>query len=337
MRTMNVAVLIPCYNESNTIGQVVRAFRQELPTAEVYVYDNNSTDDSKAIAMQNGAIVRCEHRQGKGNVVRSMFRDIEADIYIMVDGDDTYPAHQIQQLLAPIINGGADMVIGDRFSNGSYTTENKRMFHNAGNRLVRGLINRLFHASLRDIMTGYRVFTRSFVKNVVVMSGGFEIETEMTLSALDKQFRILEVPIDYRDRPPGSFSKLNTFRDGARVLKTVFWIFKDYKPLLFFSGLAGLFFVLGLAVGFPVIVEFVQTHSIWKMPSAILAVGFMVLSSISLTSGLILDTIVRHHRELYHLMIVQSARPNVPQQNTAAPADQPPSAPMPTPKWKTHG
>lgn len=302
---MRIAVLIPCYNEARTIGKVVHDFRRELPTADVYVYDNNSTDDTKIVALRAGAIVRSERKQGKGNVVRSMFRTIEADIYIMIDGDDTYPAEAVHELLHPVLTGEADMVIGDRLSNGSYVSENKRPFHHLGNRTVRGLINWLFNTKLQDIMTGYRVFSRTFVKNIVVMSEGFEIETEMTLSALDKQFRIVEVPIDYRDRPEGSESKLNTFRDGMRVLKTVFWIFKDYRPLLFFSSLALLFFLCGLAVGAPVIIEYISAHYIWKVPSAILAVGLMVLASISLTSGLILDTIVRHHRELNHILISQ--------------------------------
>ncbi len=303
---MKLAVLIPCYNEARTIGKVVSDFRRELPEADIYVYDNNSSDDTRIAALRAGAIVRSERKQGKGNVVRSMFRSIDADVYIMVDGDDTYPADAVHQLIDPITTGEADMVIGDRLSNGSYVSENKRPFHHVGNRMVRGLINWLFHTKLQDIMTGYRVFNRTFVKNIVVMSEGFEIETEMTLSALDKQFRIVEVPIDYRDRPEGSESKLNTFRDGIRVLKTVFWIFKDYRPLLFFSSLALWFFVCGLAVGTPVIIEYVAAHYIWKVPSAILAVGFMVLATISLTSGLILDTIVRHHRELNHILISQS-------------------------------
>ncbi|MCL6454245.1 MAG: glycosyltransferase [Alicyclobacillus sp.] len=305
---MKVAVLIPCYNEAQTIEKVIRDFRSALPGAAIYVYDNNSTDGSARLAEACGALIRRERRQGKGHVVRTMFREVDADLYVMVDGDDTYPADAVHQLLDPIACGDADMVVGDRLSNGSYGKENKRTFHGAGNRIVRWLINRLFRASLQDIMSGYRAFSRSFVENLAVMSEGFEIETEMTLNALDKQFRVLEVPIDYRDRPEGSFSKLNTVRDGMRVLKTVFWIFKDYKPLVFFGSLAALFFLLGLAVGLPPILEFIQTHYIWKVPSAILAVGFMMLSSISLTCGLILDTIVRHHRELQQVLILQHTR-----------------------------
>jgi glycosyltransferase involved in cell wall biosynthesis len=300
---LKIAVLIPCYNEEPTIAKVVSDFRRELPEADVYVYDNNSRDRTAEVAAAAGAIVRREPRQGKGNVVRSMFRGIDADVYIMVDGDDTYPAEFVHDLIAPIVRGEADMVIGDRHSNGSYTKENKRPFHNFGNNLVKWLINALFHSDLRDIMTGYRAFNRLFVKNMPVASEGFEIETEMTLHALDKKFRIVEIPIDYRDRPEGSFSKLNTFSDGMRVLRTVFWIFKDYKPLAFFSTAAIVFFVLGLLVGVPVITEFIATHQIAKIPSAILAVGFMMLASISVTCGFILDTIVRQHRDVYQLLL----------------------------------
>jgi glycosyltransferase involved in cell wall biosynthesis len=301
--SVKIAVLIPCYNEELTIEKVVRDFRRELPDADIYVYDNNSTDRTAELAAQAGAIVRREPRQGKGNVVRSMFRDIDADIYVMVDGDDTYPADCVHQLIRPVQAGEADMAIGDRLSNGSYMKENKRPFHNMGNRLVRGLINRLFKAQLRDIMTGYRVMNRRFVKNMPVASEGFEIETEMTLHALDKKFTIVEVPIDYRDRPEGSYSKLNTFSDGMRVLRAVFSIFKDYKPLAFFSATALFFFVCGLSVGIPVIVEYLTTGRIAKLPSAVLAVGFMMLATVSMTCGLILDTIVKQHKEMYQLML----------------------------------
>ncbi|WAH38829.1 glycosyltransferase family 2 protein [Alicyclobacillus dauci] len=298
---MRIAVLLPCYNEELTIEKVIRDFRRELPEATIYVYDNNSRDKTAEIARNAGAVVRRESRQGKGNVVRSMFRDIDADIYVMADGDDTYPAEFVHDLMKPVIDEEADMTIGDRHSDGSYESENKRPFHNFGNHFVKGLINRLFRSDLRDIMTGYRVFNRRFAKTMPVKSEGFEIETEMTLHALDKRFRILEIPIQYRDRPPGSESKLNTVKDGIRVLKTVFWIFKDYKPLSFFSFIALIFFVLGLLVGVPVVTEFFQTGLIAKMPSAILAVGLMVLATNSLTCGFILDTIVRNHRDQYEL------------------------------------
>lgn len=207
-----IAVLIPCYNEEITIEKVIKDFRKELPNADIYVYDNNSKDKTTEIAKENGAIVKHEYRQGKGNVVRSMFRDIEADIYVMVDGDDTYPAEEVHKLIAPIKSGEADMVIGDRLSNGTYQNENKRHFHEFGNNLVKNSINKLFKSKLRDIMTGYRVFNKFFVKNMPVMSPGFEIETEMTLHALDKRFLIKEIPIIYRDRPEGSiYYKFNNF------------------------------------------------------------------------------------------------------------------------------
>lgn len=299
---MKIAVLIPCYNEATTIEKVVRDFQRELPDAAIYVYDNNSKDNTADLARSTGAIVRQERRQGKGNVVRSMFRDVQADVYVMVDGDDTYPAEFVHNLIQPVVDGVADMVIGDRLSNGSYTEENKRPMHNFGNWLVKTLINRLFKSSVQDIMTGYRAFSNAFVKNMPVHSEGFEIETEMTLHALDKRFQIEEIPIQYRDRPEGSVSKLNTFSDGMRVLKTVFWIFKDYKPLAFFGFSALVLFVLGLLVGVPVITEFLATRMIEKMPSAVLAVGLMILSFLSITCGVILDTIVRQYRDTYELM-----------------------------------
>lgn len=299
---MRIAVLLPCYNEELTIGKVVEDFRRELPDATIYVYDNNSKDKTSEIAKRAGAVVRRETRQGKGNVVRSMFRDIDADLYVMVDGDDTYPAEFVHDLIRPVLEGDADMVIGDRHSDGSYGQENKRPFHNFGNQFVKGLINRLFRSKLQDIMTGYRVFNRRFAKTMPIKSEGFEIETEMTLHALDKRFRILEIPIQYRDRPPGSESKLNTVSDGIRVLKTVFWIFKDYKPLTFFSVIALILFILGLVVGIPVVTEFFSSGRIAKMPSAILAVGLMVLATNALTCGFVLDTIVRNHRDEYELI-----------------------------------
>ena len=259
-----IAVLIPCYNEELTIEKVIKDFRLELPNAKIYVYDNNSSDDTSKIAKENGAIVKKEYRQGKGNVVRSMFRDIDADIYIMIDGDDTYPANFVHSLMKPVIDEEADIVIGDRHSNGTYKDENKRAMHNFGNNLVKNLINKIFQSNLKDIMTGYRVFNKKFVKNMPINSNGFEIETEMTLHTLDKKFLIKEIPIEYRDRPEGSFSKLNTYSDGIRVLKTIFWVFKDYKPLAFFSLLALIFFVLAIAIGIPVISEFIASSLISK-------------------------------------------------------------------------
>jgi glycosyltransferase involved in cell wall biosynthesis len=300
---MKIVVLIPCYNEEFTIAKVINDFKNALPDAEIYVYDNNSKDRTAEIAKQSGALLKREFRQGKGNVVRSMFRDIDADIYIMTDGDDTYPAEFVNNLITPIINNEADMVIGDRLSNGTYTIENKRKFHNVGNKMVIKLINLLFKTSLKDIMTGYRAFSRDFVKNMPILSSGFEIETEMTLHALDKKFLIQEVPIIYRDRPEGSYSKLNTLSDGIRVLKTIFWIFKDYKPLSFFGFTSLLLFVLGIGAGIPVINEFIKTGKVLHMPLAILAVGLIIVSSLSFTCGMILDTIVKQHKENYELLL----------------------------------
>ena len=298
-----IAVLIPCFNEELTIKKVVNDFQKELSNADIYVYDNNSSDKTFEIAKDAGAIVKKEYRQGKGNVVRSMFRDIDADIYVMIDGDDTYPAQFVHSLIEPILTGEADMVLGDRHSNGTYKDENKRLLHNFGNNLVKTLINKLFNASLKDIMSGYRVFNKKFVKAMPVNSNGFEIETEMTLHTLDKKFLIREIPIEYRDRPDGSFSKLNTVSDGMRVLKTILWVFKDYKPLAFFTILSGLFFLLALIAGIPVIIEFLETAKVLKVPSAILAVGLVIISIISLFSGFILDTVVKQHRETYELFL----------------------------------
>lgn len=298
---MEIAILVPCYNEEQTIGNVIDDFKRELPNAKIYVYDNNSSDKTSEVARVHGAIVRFEPRQGKGNVVRSMFRDIEADYYVMVDGDDTYPAEFVHDILAPVQKGEANLVIGDRLSNGTYFDENKRQFHGFGNNLVKGLINKLYKSNITDIMTGYRGFDRLFVKSMPVTSPGFEIETEMSIHALDNRFLIKEVPIDYRDRPEGSESKLNTITDGMKVLRMIFTLFKDYKPMLFFSVWAALFLVLGLAVGTPVIMEYVQTSFISKVPSAILAVGFVLLAMLSLACGLILDTVAGTHRKNYEL------------------------------------
>lgn len=302
---MKIAVLVPCYNEELTIGKVVEDFKKELPEADIYVYDNNSKDNTSKIAEEKGAIVVKEYRQGKGNVVRSMFRDIDADIYIMVDGDDTYPAEAARDMIQPIINGEADMVIGDRLSNGTYFQENKRPFHDFGNNLVKGLIGLLFKNEIRDIMTGYRAFNRYFVKTMPVLSDGFQIETEMSIHALDKKFLLKEIPIDYRDRPEGSESKLSTFKDGYRVLSALGSLFKNYKPMAFFGIVTLVTFVLGLLVGMPVILEFVRTGFVSKVPSAILAVGFMVIAILSLVCGVILDTIVKNNKMNYELYLTR--------------------------------
>lgn len=300
---MKVAVLIPCFNEEITIGKVIKDFRKILPKADIYVYDNNSKDKTSEIAKENGAIVVKETRQGKGNVVRSMFRDIDADYYIMVDGDDTYPADFAIELLKPLFNNEADMVIGDRLSNGTYESENKRPFHNFGNKLVKSLIGKLFKNEINDIMTGYRAFNRYFVKTIPVLSSGFEIETEMSIHALDKKFLLKELPIDYRDRPEGSTSKLNTYRDGFRVVKTVFSLFKNYKPLIFFSWLSAILLVIGLIAGVPVIVEFMETHFITRLPSAVLASGLSIVAILFFTCGLILDNIAKNNALKYELYL----------------------------------
>lgn len=300
---MKIAVLIPCYNEELTIGKVVDDFKRELPEADIYVYDNNSKDKTGDIAKEHGAIVVKEIRQGKGNVVRSMFRDIDADVYVMIDGDDTYPAEAARMLIQPIIDDEADMVIGDRLSNGTYEKENKRAFHNLGNNLVKGLIGMLFKNEIKDIMTGYRVFNRFFVKTMPVISEGFQIETEMSIHALDKKFRLKEIPIVYRDRPEGSESKLSTFKDGFRVLKMLATLFKDYKPMMFFGICSILSLILGVISGIPVIYEFVASGYIRKLPSAVLAVGFILICIISFASGLILDTIATTNKKDYELYL----------------------------------
>lgn len=300
-----IAVLIPCYNEELTIEKVVKDFKKELPEADIYVYDNNSKDKTAEIAKEAGAIVRKEYRQGKGNVVRTMFREIDADIYVMVDGDDTYPAEFVHQLMEPIRNNEADMTIGDRLSNGTYQQQIKKNFHEFGNNLVRGSINLLFNNKLKDIMTGYRVFNKTFVKNMPVMSPKFELETEMTLFALDKKYRIKEIPIVFRERPDGSESKIDTFSDGIKVIKTIIKMFKDHKPLKFFSILFVILLMIGLIIGIPVIVEFCKTGYITKMPSAVLATGVITLAVISEQCGLILNTIVKQHRENYELNLLR--------------------------------
>lgn len=302
---MKTAVLIPCYNEEVTIEKVIKDFKNELPDADIYVYDNNSKDKTAEIARANGAIVKHEYKQGKGNVVRSMFYDIDADIYIMVDGDDTYPAEFVHKLIEPVVNGEADMCIGDRLSNGTYQKENKRPFHEFGNNIVKKAINVLFKTKLKDIMTGYRVFSKKFVKNMPVMTPKFEIETEMSLYALDKGFVIKEIPIVYRDRPEGSVSKLNTVSDGMKVVKTIIKMYKNYKPLQFFTAIAFIIFVIGLIIGCPVIGEYFKTKYVSKVPSAILATGLVTLSVIVGQCGVILDTVVKINKENYQLNLLK--------------------------------
>ena len=296
-----VAVLIPCYNEAATVAKVIRDFRKQLPEAVIYVYDNNSTDQTAQIARDEGAIVKREYHQGKGSVVRSMFRDINADIFILVDGDDTYPADSCHKFIECVKAGQADMVVGDRLSNGSYKNENQRAFHSFGNNLVKSAINLLFRAQLNDIMTGYRCFNRRFVKTIPTLSNKFEIETEMTLHALDKRFLIKEIPIIYCDRPAGSVSKLNTVSDGFRVLRTIFMLFKDFKPLVFFSVTSLMLLITGILTGIPVLTDYILYRYIYHVPLAILSTGIVLLSALSFICGIILDTVVKQYRYLYEL------------------------------------
>ena len=297
-----IAVLIPCYNESQTIAKVVKDYREALPEAVIYVYDNNSTDHTDEAAREAGAIVRYEYRQGKGNVIRSMFRDIDAECYLMIDGDDTYPAENARSMVNHILSGRADMVIGDRLSC-TYFTENKRPFHNTGNRLVRGLINTIFTSDIKDIMTGYRAFNYEFVKSFPILSKGFEIETEMSIHALDKNFKLLEVPVTYRDRPAGSVSKLNTYKDGFRVLKTIARLFRDYKPFAFFGWLGLLCFIIATIFFVPVLQAYFSTGLVAKFPTLIVCSGIYVVSFLLWMSGLILDVIAKKHRQLFELYL----------------------------------
>ena len=301
-----VAVLIPCYNEAVTIGKVIDDFKRVLPDADIYVYDNNSKDDTAAIAEDHGAIVRTEPRQGKGNVVRQMFREIDADYYIMVDGDDTYPAEAAPRLLEPLMNDTADMTVGDRLSNGTYGEENDRAFHGFGNNLVRWLIKVIYGYAFDDVMTGYRAFNRIFVKTMPVLSEGFQIETELSIHAVDKRFRIVDVPIDYRDRPEGSYSKLSTFGDGAKVLRAIASLFKDHKPMAFFGWLALILIVLGLIAGIPVIAEYFQTGLVPRFPTAILAIALVICGALSVTAGIILDTVAKTGRKQWELFTYQA-------------------------------
>ena len=298
-----IAILIPCYNESKTIAKVINDYKKVLPNAKIYVYDNNSTDKTDEIAKKAGAIVKYEYRQGKGNVIRSMFKDIDADCYLMIDGDDTYPAENAKEMCDLILNHKADMVIGDRLSS-TYFKENKRPFHNLGNRLVRNLINLLFKSDIRDIMTGYRAFSYEFVKTFPVLSKGFEIETEMSIHALDKNFLLKEIPVEYRDRPKGSSSKLNTYSDGIKVLKTILNLFVEFRPLAFFSIISLIFLIISFAFGIPVFTEYFETGLVPRFPTLIFS-GFMLMVSLLMfICGIILEVVVRKHRELFEMILV---------------------------------
>lgn len=302
MKNKKIAILIPCYNESKTIEKVVKDYKKAIPEADIYVYDNNSTDNTDKIAESAGAIVKYEYKQGKGNVIRSMFRQIDADCYLMIDGDDTYPSENAKEMCDLILEGKADMVIGDRLSS-TYFTENKRAFHNFGNKIVRLLINILFNNKVSDIMTGYRAFSYEFVKSFPVLSKGFEIETEMTIHAVDKNFKLVEIPVTYRDRPVGSVSKLNTYSDGFKVLKTIATLFKEYKPSTFFNIIAIMFLILSLILGIPVVIEYFKIGLVPKFPTLIVSCIFLVISILLCITGIILQVIVKKHRQLYELYL----------------------------------
>ncbi len=307
MNDQKLAVLIPCYNESVTIAKVVRDFRRELPGADIYVYDNNSTDGSAELAKEAGAIVRHEYKQGKGFVMRSMFNDIDADCYIMVDADDTYPAENAPEMVRMILDNRADMVIGDRL-NTTYFEENKRPFHDFGNKLVRWMVNSFFDGDLQDIMTGYRAMNRKFVKEYPLLSKGFEVETEMSLFALDGSYLVKEIPVEYRDRPAGSESKLNTFTDGFRVIKTIVLLFRDYKPLWFFGVLAVLCFLFGTILFIPILHEYAMTHLVLRFPTLFVSIFLYMASLLFFCSGMILDVLKNNQRKTRELIVKQLSR-----------------------------
>ena len=302
-----IAVLIPCYNESQTIKKVITDAKNALPDAVIYVYDNNSTDGTAQIAADAGAVVRYEYQQGKGNVIRRMFREIDAECYLLIDGDDTYPLDHAKEMTDLVLEHHADMVVGDRLSS-TYFQENKRPFHNFGNSLVRGSINRLFRSDIKDIMTGYRAFSYSFIKTFPVLSQGFEIETEMTIHAVYNHMQIENVIVDYRDRPQGSVSKLNTFSDGFKVLKTILRLFKNYKPMAFFSIIASV--LLALAIGFfiPVFIRFLETHLVLQIPTLVVC-GFATLAALqSFFAGLILSNMSEKNRRDFEYELHRTAQ-----------------------------
>lgn len=307
MSKKKIAVLIPCYNESKTIEKVVKDYKKVLPEADIYVYDNNSKDGTDEIARKAGAIVKYEYKQGKGNVIRSMFRDIDADCYLMIDGDDTYPAENAREMCDYVLEGKADMVIGDRLSS-TYFKENKRPFHNFGNRLVRGLINTLFKSKIKDIMTGYRAFSYDFVKTFPVLSKGFEIETEMSIHALDKNFKLIEMPVQYRDRPEGSVSKLNTFSDGFKVIKTIINLFKDYKPSLFYGLIGTIFILISIGFAIPVFIEYFKTGLVPRFPTLIFSGFMLIVGIINYVCGVLLDGVTKKYRLLFELNLINTKK-----------------------------
>ncbi len=297
-----IAVLIPCYNEAQTIEKVIDDYKMSLPDADIYIYDNNSTDGTDRIARCRGAIVRYEYRQGKGNVIRAMFRDIEADCYLMIDGDDTYPAESAREICQLVLDGKADMVIGDRLSS-TYFDENKRPFHNFGNDIVRKAINSLWHPKkpVMDVLTGYRAFSPIFVKTFAILSQGFEIETEMTIHALDKNLLIQSVPVQYRDRPKGSVSKLNTYSDGIKVLLTIFNLYRDYKPMHFFGIIASILAIISIIFFIPIFIEFLKEGIVPRFPTFIASVFLMIASLLSFVCGLILNANAINNRKNFEI------------------------------------
>ena len=299
-----VAVLIPCYNESRTIEKVVRDFRRALPEAAIYVYDNNSSDGTAEIAANAGAIVRRERMQGKGNVIRRMFREIDADCYVMADGDDTYPAENAPELVRLVLEEQADMVVGDRLSS-TYFTENKRPFHNVGNSLVRASINMLFRSEIKDIMTGYRAFSYAFVKTYPVLSRGFEIETDMSIHAINRNMLVRNVVIDYRDRPDGSVSKLNTYSDGAKVLLTIARLFKNYRPFAFFGVISLVLALLSAGFMIPVLSEFLATGLVPRFPTLIVCAVTLLAALLLFISGLILSTLQEKDKRDFEFQLQQ--------------------------------
>ena len=299
-----IAVLVPCYNESKTVKKVVEDFRRELPEAVIYVYDNNSTDGTDRLAREAGAVVRYERRQGKGSVIRRMFREVDARVYVMVDGDDTYPAEAAPEMVRRVLEEQADMVVGDRLSS-TYYTENKRPFHNFGNSFVKNCINRFFDTNIQDIMTGYRAFSYPFVKTFPVLSRGFEIETEMSIHAADKHLQVDNVVVEYRDRPEGSISKLNTFSDGFKVLIRILNLYKNYKPFSFFSMLSAVLSVLGVGFLIPVLIEYVKTGLVPKFPTLIVCCFVLVAALQSFFAGLVLQSMEQKNKQDFEMQLLQ--------------------------------
>ena len=300
-----IAVLIPCYNEGKTIAKCVADWQRELPEATIYVYDNNSSDNTDEIARQSGAVVRYEHQQGKGNVIRRMFREIDAECYIMIDGDDTYPAEFGRKMVDLVLNKNVDMVVGDRLSS-TYFTENKRLFHNFGNTIVRNGVNKIFKSNIKDIMTGYRAFSYQFVKTFPVLSKGFEIETEMTMHALDKNMYIENVVIEYRDRPQGSVSKLNTYSDGFKVIKTIIKLCANYRPVLFFGTLGFLMGLLSIVFLIPILITYYQTGLVPRIPTLVVCC-FTILAAIeSFFMGIQLNTIHHTNKQNFEMELIRN-------------------------------